>query len=348
LINHAIHSQSYRQGVRKFLIEGVQAAGRDALALKFKHSCTEIMTGAVLSQGCNTVIPIENVEISDGKARVKNNLSIKPFNYVRRQGADHRQGKLLLKKGMVLKPVHIAIAAGVGKAQIKVSAKPRIAIVASGDELVNIDQPIKPYQIRRSNSYFIQAALEREGLFKTSIFHFPDDEKVLRKQLGALLFEFDGIVLTGGVSMGKFDYIPKVLKDLKVQVLFHKVKQRPGKPFWFGMYKHKKPVFALPGNPISTQAGVYRYVIPHWLTALGASEKKEYAQITKNISLPSVWTCFLPVKLKVSPQGVFLAEPIATGGSGDFAALGAAGGFMEIPANTQKLKSTFVGRVYRW
>ena len=344
----AINSAVYKKGVRKFLIEGIQSAGMDRLALKFDHGCTEIMTGAVLTKGCDVVIPIEDVTIAEGKALVKDGLKLRQGQCIRPKGSDHKKGTVLLKKGCLLNPPQVSICASVGKAQVKVAYKPRVALISTGDELVDIGAAIQPYQIRRANTYFMQAALDKVGLFHAATFHFPDDKKLLLRQIRALIENFDVLVFTGGVSKGKFDYVPQVLHELGSKCLFHKVKQKPGKPFWFGLTKKRKPIFALPGNPVSTQVGTYRYVIKHLRDSIGHSCGTIMASLTKAFQPNTKFTFFVPVILKQDKQGKFLAAPVAFGGSGDVGSLGTSHGFMEIPSGGKKVLAGFKGTVYLW
>lgn len=344
----AIRIESYQKGNRKFLVEGTQSAGIPSLPLKFHDSCTEIMTGAVLSQGCDAVIPIEEVTIKEGKALVKDGLTLKNMQFIRPQGADHKQGETLIPQGSILGPVQVATAAAVGAAMVKVSLKPNVAVISNGDELVDIDAPLEPYQIRKSNSYFIQAALRKTQLFDADLFHFKDNLKVLNRQIGAILERYDVLVLTGGVSMGKFDLIPRVMEELKVKVLFHKVQQKPGKPFWFGVSAEGKPVFALPGNPVSTQMGTYRHVIPSLQKALGFEPVREFVCLGEEFQPDTKLTFFCPVKLVPACDAKLTARPQIFKGSGDFASLAGSDGFIEIQPDTVVTPAGTTARFYRW
>ena len=342
----AVKYESFKKGIREFKIEGVQAAGQAQKKLRSVNSCFEIMTGAVVPHGCDCVIPIENVRIESKIATVKNNVS--PQQNIRYQGSDHRRGEKLLSKETILLSPQLAIVASVGKTQIKVTRKPGVAVISTGDEIVPINKSdIRPFEIRQSNSHFIKWALDQTHLFESTIFHFQDNKKLLLNKIKNILKRFDILVLTGGVSMGKFDYVPQVLKELGVKVLFHKVKQRPGKPFWFGK-RGSKIVFALPGNPVSTQIGTYRYVIPQLKKSAGVSDNPELAVLKKEFKSTSDFTIFLPVKIRSNKQAQLEATAILTGGSGDFGSLGNSDGFIELPAGPKILKAGFVGQIYRW
>ena len=124
-----------------------------------------------------------------------------------------------------------------GKVKIKVSAIPKIAVISTGDELVDIHKPIKQYQTRISNAYALQALLNQAQLGEVQIFHLRDNQKLMLESIKNILSKFDVLILSGGVSMGEFDYVPGVLGQLGIKQSFHKVSQKPGKPFWFGMAK---------------------------------------------------------------------------------------------------------------
>ena len=165
---------------------------------------------------------------------------------IHQKGQDASQGETLLKPGMILSPAEIALLASVGKSEVSVFSSPKAAIVASGDELVEINAKPELHQIRRSNTYAIQAAMKTLGWEGTQ-FHLPDQKDVLLRSLKTIEENHEVIILSGGVSKGKFDFIPRVLEEIGIKKLFHQVSQRPGKPFWFGISEKGKAVFALPG-----------------------------------------------------------------------------------------------------
>jgi molybdopterin molybdotransferase len=172
--------------------------------------------------------------------------------------------------------------------------------------------------------------------WKAKHFHFPDDKSVLLKSLDTVLNDHDVLILSGGVSKGKFDFIPTVFEELGVKKLFHHVNQRPGKPFWFGSSRDGKTIFALPGNPVSTYMCFYRYIRPWLLKSLQVETQELSASLAKNFSFAPNLTYFLQVKVK-NEEGKLLAYPDAGGGSGDFVNLKNVTGFLELPAD----KSTF-------
>lgn len=345
----AIHHAAWQEGARRFFIEAVQPAGFPRVSLKDPRACIEVMTGAVLPEGCDCVIPFENVDIEDGLARLKEDFKFVVLQNVHEKGSDYQKGILLLSRGCRLLPPQIAVAASIGKSEIMVSRNPQIAVIATGNELVEVDQPVEPFQIRQSNVYAIDAALRLHGYPHTSRFHIKDDRGTMTEHLRRILKEFDVIILSGGVSMGKFDYVPEVLKELGVEVCFYKIKQRPGKPFWFGISREGKPVFALPGNPVSTQVCLHRYVLVYLRKASGVKEDVvEYAILMEDVHVKTSLAYFLPVKLTCGTDGRLMAGPVHLNGSGDYASLAKSDGFIELEADTFHFPKGITARFYGW
>ncbi len=333
----AVSYDTWQKGQRTFQVEAIIPPGIAPKPLKNISNCVRIMTGAVIPKGCDCVIPIEQIHLEGDTAQAKDWTMIKKHQSIRHQGADGKKGEVLLKSGCRLWAPHIGIAASVGKCKIKVSVMPKIAVISTGDELVDIHKPIKQYQTRLSNSYALQALLNQSQLGDVQIFHLRDNQKMMLESLKGILTKFDVIVLSGGVSMGEFDYVPKVLAQLSIKQSFHKVSQKPGKPFWFGMAKNGKAVFALPGNPVSTQICAYRYIIPYLKKASGLEFKQEFIPVLDRVNIQSDLTHFLPVT-----QG----RLITISGSGDFASLAQADGFIEYESHkSQNLWPYFSWRV---
>jgi molybdopterin molybdotransferase len=327
----AIRFEQYAAGLREFVIEGVQAAGQPQL--KLKDGCIEIMTGAMLPEGADTVVRYEDVAINDKKATI--NVAIEKSQSVHLRGMDAKLGDVLLEPGMIISPAEVAILASVGKHEVQVCRVKPIAIITTGDELVPIEDTPLPFQIRRSNGAALASALRYMTIPSLSI-HLPDDAGVLEKEIKNIIDHHDVIILSGGVSKGKFDYIPGILEKLGIRKLFHQVKQRPGKPFWFGR-SETKTVFALPGNPVSTFLCFHRYIKP-WIEAgLGIMPDNTKAILAKDYTFKFDLTYFLQVKINTG-EGQLLAVPDAGEGSGDFANLRNVDGFIELPSERSEFK----------
>ena len=320
----------------EFVIDGLQLAGEPRKALSHSGQCLEAMTGAVLPEGTNTVTPYEDISIQerDGKkiAIIQKMPPEKGLN-VHAQGFDRSQGEVLLEAGSLMGPAQIAIAASVGKAQITVASPPKVAIVSTGDELVKVHETPAPHQIRQSNNYALKAALQNFHI-TADFFHLPDSLEKTTAGLADIMKEYPVVILSGGVSRGKRDHVPDALEALGVEKLFHRVKQRPAKPFWFGTKAKQSAVFALPGNPVSTFLCFHRYFLPWLEKSLGLTEKKpQWATLNDNLKFEPELTYFLQVRAQADETGQFSAMPIEGHGSGDFANLLQCNGFLELPAD---------------
>ena len=226
----ALASQAVEAGSRAFHIQAIQAAGDAPLALDSAADCIEVMTGAVLPAGCDSVVPVERLTIERGQAQLAPDVRVEPGQNVHRRASDTRQGALLLRAGERLHAPEIAIAASAGMARIRVASQPMLAVISTGNELVEPGEPVLAHQVRRSNAYAIVSALREHGFQRVADDHLRDDADELRARLRFHLETHDVLVLSGGVSMGRFDLVPQVLGELGVRTIFHKVAQRPGKP----------------------------------------------------------------------------------------------------------------------
>jgi molybdopterin molybdotransferase len=324
----ALAYAAWQGGARAFPLAGVQAAGMPAQVLRDTTHAFEVMTGAVLPDGTDTVVRYEDVSIQDGVATITV-PTVEQGQSIHYQGSDARRDALLLEPGLVLSPAEVALLASVGRPLVTVFAPPRAAVVSTGDELVDVGETPLLHQVRRSNGHALVAALEALRV-EATLSHLPDDRDVLQAKLRDLVAANDVIILSGGVSKGKFDFVPEVLESLGVVKHFHQVSQRPGKPFWFGASASGKTVFALPGNPVSTFLCFQRYVKPWLLQSLGVPAAPAFAVLAEPFSFPPQLTYFLQVRVR-NEQGRLMAYPDAGGGSGDFANLKEVTGFLELP-----------------
>jgi molybdopterin molybdotransferase len=346
----AVRFAEYSRGRREFEIVGTQAAGRPAMSLGNDNHCLRIMTGAVLPPGADTVIPIERLDISDGVARIEAEARVERSQFVHSRGSDRRRGIVLLRAGTRLGPPEMAVLASNGNARVEVRRVPKIAVVSTGDELVGVADPIEPFQIRSSNGRAVEAALCRHRVATVSRVRLRDDESALLSRIEALHVESDALILSGGVSMGDYDFVPTVLERLGAELVFHRIEQKPGRPMWFGLSKAGKPIFALPGNPVSTLVCVARYVVPALLRAMGlADERIERVRLAAAPGEgPSKMTWFVPVRIECTEDGRTLAHPRQINTSGDFSSLAGTDGIVEL--STRPADRSVGGTVplYRW
>lgn len=333
---------------RQLRVAGIQAAGIAPLELISNDQCIEVMTGAHLPRGCDCVVPVERITIKDGIAQLDADVELKPYLNVHRRGSDSARGTHVLHPGTPLHAAEVAVIASAGYSHAQVHSKPRLVVISTGDELIEPGSPIADWQVRRSNSYALIAALNRNGFCAVTDVHLRDDKSAMRAQLSELIETHDAIILSGGVSAGKFDYVPEVLKDIGINPVFHKILQRPGKPMWFGTRDDGKAVYALPGNPVSILICFYRYVLHGLHRAMGLHDKQaDPVTLTDPVQPHREFTYFMPVSITTN-NATMLAAPRPTKGSGDFISLLNTDGFVQIPPGTVPVAAHSTLRFYRW
>ena len=348
----ALCYSSLAAGQTTFPIERTQLAGAEPAPLVNPRAAVEIMTGAALPPGTDTVIRYEDLDFSDAPSRQATVRVAPPRlgHNVHAQGSDQPAGAPLLAPGLLLSPAEIAVAATVGAATLAVARRPRVAVVSTGDEIVNIEATPLPHQIRRSNGPMLSAALALAGC-ESQEFHLADDLASLKAELPALLVGFDAVLLSGGVSKGQADFLPQALREIGVTEVFHRVAQRPGQPFWFGQAPGRTVVFALPGNPVATFANYYRYVQP-WLRQCqglpAEASQPAFAELAGPVDFKPTLTYFLAVRLEYDPSGRLLAHPTPIAGSGDLAGLLAADGLLELAAEPTHFAAGTAWPVWRF
>ncbi len=346
----ALDSAGVAAGRRVFRIQATQAAGDPPLTLASSGQCIEVMTGAMLPAGCDAVVPVERISVSAGNAELLPEVAVTRGLNVHARASDLAQGTLLLAAGTRLEAPDVATAAGAGMARLRVSQQPAFMVISTGNELVEPGDPIQAWQLRRSNAYGLVAALRRRGFLRVADDHLTDELESLTARLREHLHSYEVLILSGGVSMGKFDLVPAALTACGVKQIFHKVAQRPGKPFWFGMAPTGTAVFALPGNPVSTLVCLARYVIPAIDRAMGVRDVHSGEKIALGgpITQGPALAAFLPVTTETDEWGRAWARPVNHNGSGDFAALAGTHGFVELPPGPNTYPKGFVTRLYRW
>jgi len=347
----AISYSAFEKGIRSFQIIATIAAGDAPLEMENKNECVEIMTGAPLPDAADTVIRYEDVEIKSSTALIRIDI-VKKRQNIHRKGKDKQAGEVVAVANQFITPALISMAASIGKTTLLVKKLPKVVIVTTGNELVGVDIEPTAYQVRQSNNYTIKAVLQQYGL-NADLLHIGDDPKETKEKIKKVLEEYDVAILTGGVSMGKFDYVPKALDELGVSKLFHKVQQRPGKPFWFGKDMGGSLVFAFPGNPVSAFMCLHRYFVPWLETSLTSGTRisnsqfpvaKVYAVLDDEVTFTAPLKYFVQVKTEINERGCLLAIPREGNGSGDFANLPDTDAFMELPLEQSIFRK---GEVYR-
>lgn len=335
---------------QKFISEGLQRAGIEAQELKNEGGCFEIMTGAVIPLGCDTVIPVEEVLEEEGRFSLRGGYQPERGQFIHEQGSDNRIGDLLIPPGQILSAKEIAVVATCGYAEVVVSPRPTITIVSTGDELVDVAATPSPFQIRRSNVYALEAACSSLPIpVEVRLDHLPDDKTVIASRLAELLIDCDVLLFSGGISKGKYDFLQDLLAKAGAKKQFQWVKQRPGKPLWFGTTSEGTVIFALPGNPNSTLTCFYRYAANSILIMAGLGKVvPEYGTLNSTHKFKPPLAHFLPVTTQRSESGILELNPLPTQNSGDLAGLALSDGFIELPGDQNEFPVGYTAPFYPW
>jgi molybdopterin molybdotransferase len=348
---YALRASSLEAGVRVFRVEGVQAAGMRAFKLgEQADACLEVMTGALVPEGADCIVPYEDTE-REGISVTINEVAARyeSGNAIHARGSDHVAGEIIVRPGARLTGREIAVAAACGYGHVVVSQIPKIAVVATGDELVEVESPVATHQIRRSNDHALRAALMMAGHTNVARFHLRDVRHEIEHLLWHIIAEFDVVIVCGGISKGKFDYLPTEMERQGVQKIFQGVAQRPGKPFWFGVSPRQTPVFALPGNPVSSYTCLHRYVLPALAHASGGNPaSRRTAALTTAVRFKPTMTYFLPVTLASGERAELQAMPQPSNTSGDFGGLLETDGFVELPPEPGEFPAGTVAPFWAW
>jgi len=306
------------------VLAGLHAAGDPPPRPLAPGEAWEIMTGATLPGDCDTVVPYEEVTISNGSATFYG--EIEPGNFIHFAGGDAMVGTRLVDTGTLLGPVEIAIAASVGCSRLVVSKRPVITLITTGDEAVPIEATPEPWQIRQSNGPMLAALLQASGFPDVHLIHVVDDTGLLFQHVATALAKSDLLILCGGISMGKRDHVRGVLESLLGPPTFHGVAQRPGKPlaFWQG----PPPVFALPGNPLSVLATFSHYVRPA-LAAMQGTAPPPPTRLLLDAPLDPAPRMTWLLTARLNPDGT--VHPIPPLNSGAFVSVTTATHLLEIP-----------------
>jgi len=320
---------------RRFKIAGTVGAGYAPEVSFDPAHCVEIMTGAVLPQPYDTIVRYEDVEIEDGYAKVLVD-GVTQGAHIHRQGSDKVAGEVIVPAGRRMSASEIGVAASTGYASLSVLTLPRIAVIATGDELVPVGGKPSPYQIRSSNEHVVEAALSQWGQ-EVDRMHVNDAQQDVEKLITSAIDQYDVLIFLGGTSKGKYDFVPDALKKCGVKQHFHRVKQRPGKPLWFGSKDSSVHVFALPGNPVSAFMCLQKYILPWLNNSLGVPIKTVKAMLEEDVQFESPLTYFMQVQCR-NENGQLFARPIEGRGSGDLANLVNSDAFLQLPAERSSFK----------
>lgn len=301
---YAINYEDFNNGVRTYTIAATIYAGQYNTAMLQPGACYKIMTGASVPLDANLVIRKEDVALIDQHIRLSIN-SGKAFQNIAKQGEDIKSGTTVIGENILCTPAVISLLAALGKYQVVVGQLPIVSVFTTGNEIVSIDKsPIATFEIRNSNQYQLKNLLKEWHIHPQICEHIKDDKEALTKAFSKAL-NSDIIIVNGAVSAGDTDFVPEVLTNIGVNMLFHKVAIRPGKPFWCGVLPNGGLVFALPGNPFSCMVTYNLFIKPYLRACFGLPQKPVlripllHAKM-KKVSLDE----FFSVRLQADPIGL--------------------------------------------
>lgn len=319
-------------------IAGESAAGKGWHHRLEEGHAVRIMTGAPVPEGADSVQQVELThELKDGTV-VELLEPVETGRSIVKRGAEIKAGELVLRPGLAINAPMMAVLAAFGYAQVEVARRPRVAVLATGSELVSIDEQPGQDQIRDSNNYSISAYAESAGAV---VQRFPltrDETSLLTRQLAEAADNFDVVVTSGGVSMGVYDITKNALKELGAEIFFERVALRPGKPIVFGRLPSGALVFGLPGNPVSVSVTFNLFTRTALLAMQGANEpvlKQETAVLAREVKGTMDRESYLPAQLTTNDDGEVVAFPLKWGGSSDFVSFALTTALVIIPAGVK-------------
>ena len=328
-------------------IVGESAAGRGWHHEMKTGEAVRIMTGAPVPAGADAVQQVELTRESNGHVEI-----LEPVDAGRsivRRAAEIKAGETVLRAGEDINAAMIATLASFGYAQVKVGRRPRVAIMATGSELVDIDQKPGKDQIRDSNNYTLAAYARLAGATVERLPLAGDDTEELKRQMSEAAARSDVLITSGGVSMGVYDFTKAALKELGAEIFFERVSLRPGKPTVFARLGNTL-VFGLPGNPVSVTVTFNLFARTALRVLQGAQEpalKEETAVLARDLKGSIERESYLPAVLSTDENGTLLAEPLKWGGSSDFVAFARATALINVPAGVKKIEAGKVVKVVR-
>lgn len=288
-------------------INGEIPAGIFSTTQFLPNTAVRIFTGAQVPEGCDTVIMQEKVTVQENQLFI-NDVQIRKGLNIRLKGSQTKKGDLAMKAGSKISPGAAGFLAGLGFDKVTVFGSPNVCIITTGKELNNPGQPLESGKVFECNSYSLNAALSELNIKPKKIVSVDDNEIEITNVIKNTLPDCDVLILSGGVSVGDYDFVHKVLDNCGVRKVFHKVKQKPGKPIYFGKYKNTL-VFGLPGNPAALLTCYYEYIAPALKKMMGFesdSNSKIYFPLSTAFTKKEGLTFFL--KGKISGNEVILLD----------------------------------------
>lgn len=335
---YALRSADVSEVPARLRLVGEVAAGAEFDGIVSAGEAVRIMTGAPVPPGADAVQKVEVTETDGHTVLIKE--GVRPGQFITRRGAEAQRGQVLLHPGERITPAAVAVMATFGYAQVTVSRRPVVSVFSTGDELVDVDRIPSTAQIRNCNSYTIREYLSQLGAEGRDGGIIPDDEETTFQRIATALESSDALILSGGVSMGAYDWVKPALRRLGAKIHFERVRLHPGKPTVFATFQ-EKTIFALPGNPVSVMVTFLQFAFPGLNAMMGARDKfipsLEATLEAEARHAPDRLSC-LPGQLRIR-DGRASVRPLKWGGSSDFIPLLHANALIIIPDGVPRIEA---------
>jgi len=342
---YALRAADVANAPASLRIVGESAAGAGWHHEMKAGEAVRIMTGAPVPAGADSVQQVELTNEADSHVDILQPVEL--GRSVVRQASEIKSGETVLRAGEQIRAETIATLASFGYARVKVGKRPRVAVMATGSELVDVDQKPAQDQIRDSNNYTIEACAVQSNAVVERLPLAGDDTAELKRQIAQAVATSDVLITSGGVSMGVYDFTKAALKELGAEIFFERVALRPGKPTVFARLGNTL-IFGLPGNPVSASVTFHLFVRTALRATQGASETTfthQHAVLSRDLKGSIDRESYLPAVLRTDAHGTLLAEPLKWGGSSDFVAFARATALINLPAGPAKTAAGSVVRV---
>jgi molybdopterin molybdotransferase len=347
---YAVRAEDAKAAPVRLRIVGESAAGRGWHNQVGEGEAVRIMTGAPVPAGADSVQQVELTHELKDRTVVELLETVELGKSIVKRGSEIKAGEVVLNAGMTINAAMMAVLAAFGYAHVEVFRKPRVAVLATGTELVPVDQEPGQDQIRDSNNYSISSYAQLAGAVVERMPLTADETSLLKHQIAAAAERCDLIVTSGGVSMGVYDVTKAALKELDAEIFFERIALRPGKPTVFARLPNGTLVFGLPGNPVSVSVTFNLFARVALLAMQGATEpalKRETAALARSVKGTTDRESYLPAQLTTNDDAQLIAFPLKWGGSSDFVAFALTTALVVVPANVKEIEAGSLVSVVR-
>ncbi|MBI3037955.1 molybdopterin molybdotransferase MoeA [bacterium] len=346
---YAVRSDDFEKLPCELELVGEIAAGSAFQPQIAKGTCVRIMTGANIPPGADSVVVFEKAQ--EGERSVFFHLPVKRGENIMRQGEDAKTGETLIAKGTILGPLQIGVCASVGKAGVLVFRKPQVAVLCTGEELRDVHESVETHELRNSNGPALCAALDSFGYDVVESQIIKDSVNDLSREIANAANFSDVILLTGGVSKGKYDFVRSAVEKIGASIVFHGVAMKPGKPLLYAKLERNRHIFGLPGNPLSAMTGFFEFVVPalRVLSGINPNECRPsmFLKLSSKVTTKGGRAHFVQAKLEWGKEGPHVV-PLVSHSSADLVCGGRSDGVIAVPPEVREIEPGSLVEFHSW